>query len=142
MARKQLRLTVGIVVIVGAIVYFAMAGFEEGKAYYKTIDELSEMGPNAQGKRLRVGGIVSEGTIERDGRELTFRIEQEEQTLSVHYVGTAPVPDTFKDGAEAIVEGRQLPDGTFEADHIQAKCASKYEAEYGTDGKEAAGKSY
>ncbi len=142
MAKKQFRLTAGIVVIVGAIIYFAMSGFEEGKAYYKTIDELAEMGDGAEGKRLRVGGIVSEGTIERNGRELTFKIEQEEQTLSVHYVGTAPVPDTFKDGAEAIVEGRRLPDGTFEADHIQAKCASKYEAEYGPDGKEAASKSY
>jgi len=136
MAKKQFRFTAGIVVIVGAIIYFAMAGFEEGKAYYKTIDELSDMGESAEGKRLRVGGIVSEGTIKRDGRELTFMIEQEERTLSVHYVGTAPIPDTFKDGAEAIVEGRRLADGTFEADHIQAKCASKYEAEYGSGNKE------
>ena len=45
--------------------------------------------------------------------------------------GTAPLPDTFKDGAEALCDGSYQADGTFEAKTVQAKCASKYEAEYG-----------
>jgi len=131
MAQKKVRFTVGVVVILAAIGYFAVSGFQEGKAYYKTIDEYEEMGTDADGKRLRVAGFVGAGSIERDGNEVSFMLVQDEFKLPVRYTGSQPVPDTFKDGAEAIVEGHRLSDGSFEADHIQAKCASKYEAEYG-----------
>jgi len=48
--------------------------------------------------------------------------------LPVSYVGGDPLPDTFKDGAQALVEGHLAPDGHFVAEQVQAKCASKYEA--------------
>jgi len=147
--KKQLRFSIGIGVVLVAIGYFAFAGYNEGKAYYKTIEEVSALDQHDSGKRLRVAGLVKEGTIERDGTQLTFLLAQDvesmEHTLRVNYVGSAPVPDTFKDRAEAVVEGKCLPDGTFEADHIQAKCASKYEAKYGKDAEhptEASGASY
>jgi cytochrome c-type biogenesis protein CcmE len=38
------------------------------------------------------------------------------------------LPDTFVDNSQALVEGRPAPDGRFVAEHVQAKCASKYEA--------------
>lgn len=133
MAKKKMRFMIGFAVIVAAVAYFAVAGFQEGKAYYRTIEELHAMGNNANGQRLRVAGLVKPGSIDRQGRDLNFKIYQDNLELAVNYTGSAPVPDTFKDGAEAVVEGQQRPDGTFEADHIQAKCASKYEAEYGKD---------
>ncbi|HEX5132168.1 MAG TPA: cytochrome c maturation protein CcmE [Candidatus Krumholzibacteria bacterium] len=132
--KRQLRFAVGIGVILIAIAYFAFAGYQEGKAYYSTIDELSSMGPGADGRRLRVAGIVQPGSIVRDGKDVSFTLAQDDvHTLAVRYSGSQPVPDTFKDGSEAIVEGQRQHDGSFEADHIQAKCASKYEAEYGKD---------
>ncbi|HEX6789754.1 MAG TPA: cytochrome c maturation protein CcmE [Candidatus Krumholzibacteria bacterium] len=141
--KKQLRFAVGIGVVLVAIAYFAFAGYNEGKAYYKTIDEVAALDTNDAAKRLRVAGLVKDGTIERDGRSLRFVLAQDvastEKTLVVNYVGTAPIPDTFKDHAEAVVEGKRLPDGTFEADHIQAKCASKYEAKYGADAQHPKG---
>jgi cytochrome c-type biogenesis protein CcmE len=132
MKRKNGRVIFGVVIVVAALVYFGVAGFEEGKAYYKTIEELSDMGDRAYDKRLRVGGTVAEGSISKAGTGLTFQLEQNELKLNVVYTGTAPVPDTFKDGAEALCDGTYRTDGTFEATAIQAKCASKYEAEYGT----------
>jgi cytochrome c-type biogenesis protein CcmE len=39
------------------------------------------------------------------------------------------VPDTFVDGAEAVVEGALGSDGTFAAQTLLAKCPSKYEAQ-------------
>ncbi len=132
MGLKNIKVLIGSLIIVGAIVYFGFAGYEEGRSYYKTIGELSEMGDDAYEKRIRVAGIVSEGSIQRQGNEILFQIEQDDLKLSVLYTGTRPVPDTFKDGAEALCDGHYKPDGTFEATQIQAKCASKYEAEYGT----------
>lgn len=141
--KRQLRFAVGIGVVLLAIAYFAFAGYNEGKAYYKTIDEVATLSADDAEKRLRVAGLVKDGTIERDGRALRFVLAQDihsdKNTMVVNYVGTAPIPDTFKDRAEAVVEGKRLPDGTFAADHIQAKCASKYEAKYGADAQHPEG---
>ena len=38
--------------------------------------------------------------------------------------------DTLVDRAQAVAEGHLLQDGSFEANHVQAKCASKYDAAY------------
>ncbi len=141
--KKQLRFTIGIAVVLIAIAYFAFAGYNEGKAYYKTIDEVAALDADDAHKRLRVAGLVKDGTIERNGMSLRFVLAQdldtEQNTMVVNYVGTAPIPDTFKDRAEAVVEGKRMPDGTFEADHIQAKCASKYEAKYGAEAQHPEG---
>ena len=55
-------------------------------------------------------------------------LEEQGKNLAVSYVGRDPLPDTFKDGAQALVEGRLNPQGSFVAEQVQAKCASKYEA--------------
>ena len=54
-------------------------------------------------------------------------LKEEGKSLPVSYVGADPLPDTFKDGAQALVEGHAMPDGRFVAEQVQAKCASKYE---------------
>jgi cytochrome c-type biogenesis protein CcmE len=133
MARTKIRFAAGFTIILAAVLYFALSGFQEGKAYYRTIEELDTLGPSANGQRLRVAGIVTDGSVKRIGGELRFQLEQEHRRLAVRYVGDQPIPDTFKGGVEAVVEGERQPDGTFQADQIQAKCASKYEAEYGSE---------
>ena len=117
-----------VVVIVGTLVWLAAGGFSETKTYYKTIPELNQMGASAVGKRLRVAGDVELGSIERAGGRVRFVLAQEERKLRVVYAGSAPLPDTFRDGAQAIADGRMGRDGVFQATKIQAKCASKYEA--------------
>jgi cytochrome c-type biogenesis protein CcmE len=54
--------------------------------------------------------------------------------LKVAYLGTEPLPDTFRDRAEALADGKLGRDGTFHAQKIQAKCASKYEPKPGQTG--------
>jgi cytochrome c-type biogenesis protein CcmE len=57
-----------------------------------------------------------------------FVLEGEGKTLPVSYVGSEPLPDTFVDKSQALIEGRPASEGRFVAEHVQAKCASKYEA--------------
>jgi cytochrome c-type biogenesis protein CcmE len=114
--------------IVGSLVWLAFSGVKDTKTYYKTIPELEKMGAQAQGQRLRVGGDVQAGSIVKSGDRVSFQLHQGSKTLNVVYVGTDPLPDTFKDNAQALAEGRLASNGSFEANHIQAKCASKYEA--------------
>jgi cytochrome c-type biogenesis protein CcmE len=115
------------VLIVGSLVWLAVGGISDTKTYYKTIPELQRMGAAAHGQRLRVGGDVQPGSIVKNGAQVSFVLHQGAKTLNVVYSGTDPLPDTFKDNAQALADGRLGPDGVFEANKIQAKCASKYE---------------
>jgi len=119
-----------IAIIIGTVVWLAFAG-GESKTYYKTISELGQMGDKAYGSRLRVGGDVEVGSIQRSGSEVHFVLAQENTKLKVAYTGADPLPDTFKDGAQALADGKLDRSGVFHATKIQAKCASKYEAKPG-----------
>jgi cytochrome c-type biogenesis protein CcmE len=130
MLQKKRRFVIGIAAILIAVGYLAVSGFEEGKSYYKLASELTEMGDKAYGLRLRVAGDVVHGSIQQEGFNTRFQIEQAGTVLPVLYTGTEPLPDTFANGSKAVVEGTYRHDGIFEAKKIQAKCASKYEAEY------------
>ena len=70
-----------------------------------------------------------EGTIDRSSRPITFTIMKNRSNIQVRYISDNPVPDTFKDGAETVVTGRFNDENIFEAEHIQAKCASKYSSQ-------------
>jgi cytochrome c-type biogenesis protein CcmE len=120
-----------ITIVIGTLVWLASAGMNETKTYYKTITELAQMGDTAYGKRLRVGGDVEAGSIQRAGNSVQFVIVQDAKKLKVAYTGSEPLPDTFKDGAQALADGKLDKDGVFRAAKIQAKCASKYEAKPG-----------
>lgn len=124
-------------IIVGTLIWLAAGGINETKTYYKTVAELNQMGSGALGKRLRVAGDVEPGSIVRNGRNVQFVLKQENLRLNVVYSGTDPLPDTFRDGAQALADGKMGPDQTFQASQIQAKCASKYEAKPGGGQKPA-----
>jgi cytochrome c-type biogenesis protein CcmE len=123
-----LKFGILIVLIVGSLVWLAVGGISDTKTYYKTISELQQMGQSAHGQRLRVGGDIQPGSIVKRGTEVSFTLHQGAQTLNVIYAGTDPLPDTFKDNSQALADGRLASDGVFQANKIQAKCASKYEA--------------
>ena len=120
-----------IAIILGTLIWLATAGIKESQTYYKTIAELGQMGDQAYTKRLRVGGDVSAGSIVRKGGVVEFTLVQEKRTLKVAYSGSDPLPDTFRDGAQALADGKMGHDGVFYANKVQAKCASKYEAKPG-----------
>lgn len=126
---KQVKFGVLIAAILGTLAWLAVGGVNDTSTYYKTVAEVKSM-ENAHAKRLRVAGDVKEGSIQRNGREVRFILKQETDTIAVVYNGIDPLPDTFKDGAQAVADGKMEADGTFHAAKIQAKCASKYEADY------------
>jgi len=124
-----------VIVVIGVLAWLAVGGVSESKSYYKEIKEVHAMGDQAQGKRLRVNGYVEQGSIIRDGAQVSFIMHQDPAQLhgdatrlKVVYKGIDPLPDTFKDNAQALADGKLGSDGVFEANKIQAKCASKYEA--------------
>ena len=129
---KVLKFGSALVIILLALGYLAYTGVQESKSYYVTIKELRGMGDGAYAKRLRVAGNVQPGSIRRSGSNVNFVLVENDQTLKVIYNGTEPPPDTFKDDAQALAEGKFDRDGVFYAKQIQAKCASKYAPQQGS----------
>jgi len=132
--KKQAKFGIGISVIVLSMVFLAWLGYGESKTYYHTIAELQTLKGADLAHRMRLGGTVQPGSIRRLSGRVDFVLQGEGKTLPISYVGSDPLPDTFVDNSQALVEGRPAPDGRFVAEHVQAKCASKYEAAPGGDG--------
>lgn len=138
--KKQAKFIAIVVAIVATLAWMGVSGIQESATYYVTLDELMAL-ENPGAKRIRVGGDVAEGSIVRRAESVEFVLHQQDESmevariLNVVYTGSDPLPDTFRDRAQALCDGVLRADGKFEATKIQAKCASKYEA---APGEEAA----
>ncbi|MGC1107865.1 MAG: cytochrome c maturation protein CcmE [Candidatus Acidiferrales bacterium] len=122
------KFSAGAIIIVGTLVWLGWVGASQSKTYYHTISELGALQGPALHQRMRVSGNVVDGSIAHHPGRIDFTLTEEGKTLPVSYVGDSPLPDTFKGGAQALAEGKLMPDGRFVADQVQAKCASKYQA--------------
>jgi cytochrome c-type biogenesis protein CcmE len=124
----RFKFAVGAIIILGTLAWLGWSGVAASKTYYHTISELGTLQGTALHQRMRVSGNVVDGSIVHRPGRIDFVLTEEGKTLPVSYVGDSPLPDTFKGGAQALAEGKLTPDGHFEADQVQAKCASKYQA--------------
>jgi cytochrome c-type biogenesis protein CcmE len=131
--QNRAKFGVGIGVIIVAMAFMAWLGYGESKTYYHTIAEYQTLQGSTRDHRMRLAGTVVPGTIKHAAGHIDFVLEEQGKTLAVSYIGTEPLPDTFIDKSQALVEGRPGSDGQFVAEHVQAKCASKYEAAPGGD---------
>ena len=81
--------------------------------------------PIAAGTRLRIGGLVEAGSVERGtGTEVAFSVTDIVKSLKVTYVGI--LPDLFREGQGVVAEGTLAPDGSFTADTVLAKHDENY----------------
>ena len=124
--RNKWQFGAGIVIILSTIAWLGYSGIQESKTYYVTVSELLAT-PATQHRRFRVAGDVASGSIQRAVGRVEFRLQQGADLIPVVYTGVDPLPDTLVDGAQAVADGR-FENGTFHAEAVQAKCASKYEA--------------
>jgi cytochrome c-type biogenesis protein CcmE len=131
MKGRHIKYIVGIAILIGTLSWLGVAGYQEGKAYYWTADEVLAQGEQAYNKRIMLLGDVVPGTIRYVDGRLNFSLNYEDATIPVIYEGSAPIPDTFNDSQpiQALVEGKLERAGHFTGYKIQAKCASKYEAD-------------
>jgi cytochrome c-type biogenesis protein CcmE len=77
-------------------------------------------------RNFRIGGLVEEGSIKRDGQTLTvnFVVTDLAQRVPVSYTGM--LPDLFKEGKGVVAQGKLGPDGVFRAEQVLAKHDENY----------------
>src|ERR1035441_910573 len=123
-----------VILIVGTLIWIATSSMADTQTYYKTIAELGQMGSRSMEQKVRVGGDIQKGSIQHDGQVVDFTLiqadpakpEQAPLYLKVAYTGHDPLPDTFRDGAQALADGKMGADGVFHANKIQAKSPPKH----------------
>lgn len=77
-------------------------------------------------RAFRIGGLVEEGSIKRDGSSLTvnFIVTDMAQRVPVSYTGL--LPDLFKEGKGVVAQGKLGADGVFRAEQVLAKHDENY----------------
>jgi cytochrome c-type biogenesis protein CcmE len=73
---------------------------------------------------FRLGGLVKAGSLHRDGMTVHFVVTDTAHDIGVSYTGI--LPDLFKEGRGAVVQGRLGPDGVFMASEVLAKHDANY----------------
>lgn len=127
MKPKHQRLTLGIVALVAIIGagLLAMSALKDQAAYFYSPADVKHAAIPA-GQAIRLGGMVANGSIQRDpdGVTIRFVVADGADTVPVRFTGI--VPDLFKENSGVVAEGRFAADGTFVADNILAKHDERY----------------
>lgn len=77
-------------------------------------------------RTFRIGGLVEEGTLQRDNDGLTVRFTVTDTAASIPVVYKGILPDLFKEGRGCVAQGRLGDDGIFRAEEVLAKHDENY----------------
>ena len=130
---KRAALISGGLAAIGVAATLVLNALDSNIALYVTPSEVAA-GKTPQGKAFRIGGMVKEGSIRRDNLTVNFVITDTAKDIPVAYTGI--LPDLFKEGKGAVVQGRLGPDGKFTASEVLAKHDENYmppEAQHAVD---------
>ena len=117
--------------LIASVVFMVIASSGEAShAHYQLSDfyqRLEEDPSKMEDHYMTVYGNVKEGSIQNLGTQAYFTIEKDGLDLKVFFTGKNLLPDTFKEGSQAAVEGAfDIENKVFTADKVMAKCASRY----------------
>jgi cytochrome c-type biogenesis protein CcmE len=125
-SRTRLLVATGIIVVV--VVIGMVIVVQRQGAYYRQVSQLKT--GQYDGKNVKVGGKVLDGTIARDSSGVHFIIQDlsgKSDTVKVTYAGQ--MPNTFAAGVDVVVIGKYAAAGQISADELQTKCPSKYKGQ-------------
>ncbi|MCH8037256.1 MAG: cytochrome c maturation protein CcmE [Proteobacteria bacterium] len=126
MKRKHKRLTFVVVALglLGLAAGLILSAFEESIVFFYSPTDIAEKNV-AEGRRIRLGGLVEEGSVKKaGGAVVNFRVTDLTTTIPVTYKGL--LPDLFSEGQGVITEGTLGPDGVFVAREVLAKHDETY----------------
>ena len=121
--KKRAAIVGGGLAAVGVAAALVLNALNSNIALYVTPSEVAA-GKAPQGQAFRIGGLVREGSLKRDNLTVHFVVTDLVQDIPVAYTGI--LPDLFKEGKGAVVQGRLGADGNFTATEVLAKHDENY----------------
>jgi cytochrome c-type biogenesis protein CcmE len=120
---KRLALIGGIVGAVAVAAGLVLNAFQSNLVFFFSPSQVvAKEAPTA--RTFRLGGLVKEGSVKRNGTEVAFDVTDTAKTISVRYTGI--LPDLFKEGKGVVAQGQLQGDGVFVAREVLAKHDENY----------------
>ena len=125
MSRRQRRLVlIGLALFVLALAAaLALSALRDNIVFFHSPTEIAQKKVEP-GTRIRIGGLVKEGSVRREGLEARFEVTDGGASLSVTFTGM--LPDLFREGQGVVAEGALQGNGSFRADTVLAKHDENY----------------
>ncbi len=122
--QKRLALVAAGLALLALAAWLISSAFQKNLVFSVTPTELLASPDRA--RNLRMGGLVEKGSLRRegDGVSVDFVITDLSQRVPVRYSGI--LPDLFKEGKGAVVQGKLGADGVFTATEVLAKHDENY----------------
>ena len=121
--RRRLWLLVASLAVLGAAAALVLTALNDNIVFFYSPSQLAEKKP-APDRRLRIGGLVEQGSVKKEGTEVRFKVTDLKQSVSVVYRGI--LPDLFREGRGVIAEGSLDSNGVFTAREVLAKHDENY----------------
>jgi cytochrome c-type biogenesis protein CcmE len=125
MKRRHKRITfiaVGLAGL-GLAAYLVASAFRNNLVFFfSPTDVAAKKAP--VGRTFRIGGLVQEGTLKREGLNVQFIVTDTAASIPVVYNGI--LPDLFKEGRGCVAQGKIGNDGVFHAEQVLAKHDENY----------------
>ena len=120
---KRALIIVAALAVIGVAALLILNALNSNIALYVTPSEVSA-GKSPKDQAFRIGGMVKDGSLRRDGLTVHFVITDLVKDIPVAY--TVILPDLFKEGKGAVIQGRMNSDGEFIASEVLAKHDENY----------------
>lgn len=121
---KRFALIAGALAVLSIAVGLVLFALRDNIVFFYSPAELAQK-QVAPGTRLRIGGLVKEGSVQRgEGRNVAFTVTDRTSDILVTYTGL--LPDLFREGQGVVVDGALGADASFRADSVLAKHDERY----------------
>ncbi|MFZ2852964.1 MAG: cytochrome c maturation protein CcmE [Rhodocyclaceae bacterium] len=122
---KRIALIVGGLAVLGIVAALVLNAFQSNLVFFFSPTQVAA-GEAPKGKTFRIGGLVKEGSIQReaDGVTVRFVVTDTDKEMLVAYKGI--LPDLFKEGKGVVAQGKLADDGLFAANEVLAKHDENY----------------
>lgn len=120
---KRALLIVAALAVIGVAALLILNALNSNIALYVTPSEVVA-GKAPKGQAFRIGGMVKDGSLKRDGLTVHFVITDLVKDIPVAYTGI--LPDLFKEGKGAVIQGKLEGNGQFIASEVLAKHDENY----------------
>jgi cytochrome c-type biogenesis protein CcmE len=126
--RKSRWFMLAAIVVSGcAFAVIAASGINQNLVYYWTPTDLHAHGPQAYGATIRLGGMVSAGSIRKGGGS-AVEFDVHDGTQSVHVKTTSVPPQMFRENIGVVVEGTMVRGGWFQSNRLMVSHNNQYKA--------------
>jgi cytochrome c-type biogenesis protein CcmE len=122
--KRSILIIAGLAVI-GLVAALVLNAFQSNLVFFFSPTQVAA-GEAPKGKSFRIGGLVKEGSLQReaDGVTMRFVVTDTDKELPVAYRGI--LPDLFKEGKGAVAQGKLGEGGVFVASEVLAKHDENY----------------